>query len=249
MTGPAAPWPDEEHAGARAAEPSAGPGAGSWVFATIVLVAVVVVNAALLSLPFGRLLRLPEPLGQAVLGLVFGGVPVAAVLAGLGMLVAGPARRLVHVGVVLVCIPLSIGASLSLGLGLSFGPGGFVGALVLFGIVLAFVLALARRALRRPAPHDASNDLAARDRRLTRLIVWGWVVVALVSSVLSTGPFFLLTGLVAGNPYSFPPVLLLPVVLDVIVALIVVRRRDLRRHAVSEADADPHVDACPEVGA
>ncbi|PYY31558.1 hypothetical protein DEI89_16755 [Curtobacterium sp. MCBD17_030] len=37
MTGPAAPWPDEEHVGARAAEPSTGPSAGSWVFATIVL--------------------------------------------------------------------------------------------------------------------------------------------------------------------------------------------------------------------
>jgi hypothetical protein len=243
------PWPDDEHAGARAAEPSAVPGAGSWVFATIVLVAVVVVDVALLSLPFGRLLRLPEPLGQAVLGLVFGGVPVATLLAGLGMLVDGPARRLVHLGVVLVCVPLSIGASLSLGLGLSFGPGGFVGAVLMFGIVLAFVLALARRALRRPAPHYSSNDFAARDRRLTRLVVWGWVVVALVSSVLSTGPFFLLTGLVAGDPYSFPRILLLPVVLAVVVLLVVVRRRDLRRHAVPETDALPSSDATLGSGA
>jgi hypothetical protein len=236
MSGPSvAAWPVDEHEGARAADPDAEPGRGSWVFATIVLAADIVVTLALLSLPFGRLLRLPEPLGQAVLAVVFGGVPVATVLTALGMLVDGPARRLVHIGVVLVCIPLSIGASLSLGLGLSFGPGGFVGAVLMFGVVLAFVLTLARRALRRPAPRYASNDFAARDRRLTRLIVWGWVVVSLIGAVLSIGPFFLLTGVVAGDPYSFPPILLLPVVLVVVVVLLAVRRRGLRRHTVSDA--------------
>jgi len=272
MTGSAAPWADDEddewdeHAGARAAEPSDESGPGSWVFATIVLVAVVVADAALLSLPFQQLLRLPEPVGKAVLALVFGGVPVATVLAGLGLLVEGPARRLVHLAVALVCVPLSIGASLSLGLGLSFGPGGFVGAVLMFGIVLAFVLTLARRALRRPAPYYASNDFAARDRRLTRLVVWGWVVVALVSSVLSTGPFFLLTRLAAGDSSSFPPIPVLPVLLAVVVLLLVVRRRGLRRHAVSVAalsspdvrsssgefpssEADPGIDARPGAGA
>lgn len=266
MTGATAPWSDEEHGGARVADPSAEPGAGSWVFATIVLVAVVVADAALLSLPFGQLLRLPEPVGQAVLALVFGGVPVATVLAGLGLLVEGPARRLVHLAVALVCIPLSIGAGLSLGLGLSFGPGGIVGAVLMFGIVLAFVLTLAGRALRRPAPHYASNDFAARDRRLTRLVVWGWVVVALVSSVLSTGPFFLLTRLAAGDSSAFPPVPVLPVLLAVVVLLLVVRRRGLRRHAVSIAalsspdvrsssdafpssDVDPGIDTRPGAGA
>lgn len=266
MTGATAPWPDEEHSGARVADPSAEPGAGSWVFATIVLVAVVVADAALLSLPFGQLLRLPEPVGQAVLALVFGGVPVATVLAGLGLLVQGPARRLVHLAVALVCIPLSIGAGLSLGLGLSFGPGGIVWAVLMFGIVLAFVLTLAGRALRRPAPHYASNDFAARDRRLTRLVVWGWVVVALVSSALSTGPYFLLTRLAAGDSSAFPPVPVLPVVLAVVVLLLVVRRRGLRRHAVSIAalsspdvrsssgefpssEADPGIDTRPGAGA
>lgn len=257
MTGSAAPWTDDEddewdeHAGARAAEPSNESGPGSWVFATIVLVAVVVADAALLSLPFGRLLRLPEPVGQAVLALVFGGVPVATVLAGLGLLVEGPARRLVHLAVALVCIPLSIGAGLSLGLGLSFGPGGIVWAVLMFGIVLAFVLTLAGRALRRPAPHYASNDFAASDRRLTRLVVWGWVVVALVSSALSTGPYFLLTRLAAGDSSAFPPVPVLPVVLTVVVLLLVVRRRGLRRHAVSAdalADAEPAARSLSEPG-
>lgn len=251
MTGSAAPWSDEEHNGARVADPSAEPGAGSWVFATIVLVAVVVADAALLSLPFGRLLRLPEPVGKAVLALVFGGVPVATVLAGLGLLVEGPARRLVHLAVALVCIPLSVGAGLSLGLGLSFGPGGIVWAVLMFGIVLAFVLTLAGQALRRPAPHYASNDFAASDRRLTPLVVWGWVVVALVSSALSTGPYFLLTRLAAGDSSAFPPVPVLPVVLAVVVLLLVVRRRGLRRHAVSAdalADAEPAARSLSEPG-
>ncbi|PZE66385.1 hypothetical protein [Curtobacterium sp. MCBD17_021] len=215
-------------------------GRGEQVFALVVLAADIVVVAALLSMAFSSVLRLPEAAGELVLGLVFTGVPIATVLTAFGLLVRAPARRFVHAGIILVCIPLSVGGGLALALGWSFGPGGFVAAFVLFGVVLAFVLVLARRALRRPGPRYASNELAARDQRLTRLVVGGWVVTALAGAYLSNGPLLLLAAAVSGRPYDHVPlVLVVPLVLLAVTVVFMIRRHGLRRLAVSDDGGAP----------
>lgn len=161
-------------------------------------------------------------------------------------MVEGRARPLAHAGAIVISVPLAIGGSLAVFAGLEYGAGLVVLGVVLLGVVLFFLVTIARRARARPGPRYASNELAVRDRRLSRGIVWSWVVVAMLLAVISVDFFLLLTAF--GEYDHLPPSLAVPVVLIALPVLLTVWRRRVRRHAEPEL-ASVADDRSADVGA
>lgn len=223
------------------ATPTSSPGIASraqWVFASVVFGLDVLMTSLLVLWPTRLVRVLPEALGEVLLPALFIGVPIAAILTACALVVEGRARSLAHAGAIVISVPLAIGGSLAVAAGLSFGAGLVVLGVLLLGVVLFFLVTIARRARARPGPRYASNQLAVRDRRLSRGIAWSWVVVVMLLAVISIDVFLLLT---AFDEYDhLPPSLAVPVVLIAVPVLLTVWRRRVRRHAEPELTAtDP----------